>query len=108
MVTRSSHSINMCPPHSPTRITKKSILKLPGAFHWPKTSRIRFWAFSYSMAEPCGRSVHLITYFIVILPKGVTPSYDFCAVDPNTKAQLAAGTKWREHTQYKRGDRICQ
>src|SRR6185369_9270677 len=64
MVTRSSHSISMWPPHSPTRITKKSILKLPGAFHWPKTSRIRFWAFSYSMGEPCGRSNQLITYFI--------------------------------------------
>src|SRR6478735_3080233 len=64
MVTGSSHSINMCPPHSPTRITKKSILKLPGAFHWPKTSRMRFWAFSYSIGEPCGRSNQLITYFI--------------------------------------------
>src|SRR4029079_5802283 len=65
MVTRSSHSINMCPPHSPTRITKKSILKLPGAFHWPNTSRIRFWAFSYSIGEPCGRSNQLITYLIL-------------------------------------------
>src|SRR3954453_5650074 len=64
MVTRSSHSISMCPPHSPTRITKKSILKFSGAFHWPKTSRIRFWAFSYSIGEPCGRSNQLITYFI--------------------------------------------
>src|SRR6266481_5449402 len=64
MVTGSSHSISMCPPHSPTRITKKSILKLPGAFHWPKTSRIRFWAFSYSSGEPCGRSYQLIMYFI--------------------------------------------
>src|SRR5437868_14118822 len=54
----------MCPPHSPTRITKKSILKLPGAFHWPKTSRILFWAFSYSIGEPCGRSDQLITYFM--------------------------------------------
>src|SRR5690242_9782720 len=67
MVTRSSHSMSMCPPHSPTRITKKSILKLPGAFHWPKTSRMRFWAFSYSIGEPCGRSNQLITYFIVVL-----------------------------------------
>src|ERR1043166_1938722 len=65
MVTRSSHSISMCPPHSPTRITKNSILKLPGAVHWPKTSRIRFWAFSYSMGEPCGRSNQLSTYFIL-------------------------------------------
>jgi len=30
---RSSHSISICPPHSPTRITKNSILKLAGAFH---------------------------------------------------------------------------
>src|SRR4029078_5054672 len=52
----------MCPPHSPTRMTKNSILKLAGAFHCPKTSRIRFWAFSYSMGEPCGRSNQLITY----------------------------------------------
>src|SRR6266542_2018515 len=57
----------MCPPHSPTRITKNSILKLAGAFHWPNTSRTRFWAFSYSMGEPCGRSNQLITYFIDIL-----------------------------------------
>src|SRR6266567_9539774 len=57
----------MCPPHSPTRITKNSILKLAGAFHSPNTSRIRFWAFSYSMGEPCGRSNQLITYFIGIL-----------------------------------------
>src|SRR5665213_345368 len=64
MVTRSSHSMSMCPPHSPTRITKNSILKLAGAFHCPKTSRIRFWAFSYSMGEPCERSNQLITYFI--------------------------------------------
>src|SRR3954468_10889079 len=59
----------MCPPHSPTRITKNWILKLPGAFHCPKTSRIRFCAFSYSTGEPCGRSNQLITYFIVTLPK---------------------------------------
>src|SRR6476469_8795805 len=65
MVTGSSHSINICPPHSPTRITKNSILKLAGVFHRPNTSRIRFWAFSYSMGEPCGRSNQLITYFIV-------------------------------------------
>ena len=64
MVTGSSHSTSMCPPHSPTRITKNSILKLAGAFHWPKTSRMRFWAFSYSMGEPCGRSNQLSTYFM--------------------------------------------
>src|SRR6185437_4173376 len=60
----SSHSINICPPHSPTRTTKNSILKLAGAFHWPNTSRIRFWAFSYSIGEPCGRSNQLMMYFI--------------------------------------------
>jgi hypothetical protein len=64
MATGSSHSISMCPPHSPTRITKNSISKLSGASHCPNTSRIRFWAFSYSMGEPCGRSNQLITYFI--------------------------------------------
>src|ERR1039458_1093637 len=64
MVSGSSHSINICPPHSPTRITKNSILKLAGAFHWPNTSRIRFWAFSYSIGEPCGRSNQLIMYFM--------------------------------------------
>src|SRR5665213_593500 len=71
MVTRSSHSMSMCPPHSPTRITKYSILKLAGAFHCPKTSRIRFWAFSYSMGEPCGRSNQLITYFTGVLLSSV-------------------------------------
>src|SRR5206468_12658510 len=75
MVTKSSHSISMCPPHSPTRITKNSILKLAGAFHWPNTSRIRFWAFSYSVGEPCGRSNQLITYFIGILLGRVDPTF---------------------------------
>ena len=45
------------PPQSPTRITNSSILKLSGAFHCVKTSRIRFCAFSYSIGDPCGRSV---------------------------------------------------
>src|ERR1039458_5346906 len=45
----SSHSINIYPPQSPTRMTKDSILKLAGAFHGLKTSRIRFCAFSYSI-----------------------------------------------------------
>lgn len=54
----SSHFTSIWPPHSPTRITKNSILKLAGAFHWPKTSRIasgilyshgdRFWALGES------------------------------------------------------------
>src|SRR5579864_8706109 len=63
-VSGSSHSTNIWPPHSPTRITKNSILKLAGAFHWPNTSRIRFWAFSYSIGEPCGRSNQLMMYFM--------------------------------------------
>ena len=54
-------------PHSPTRITKTSILKFAGAFQGRKTSSIRFWAFSYSIGEPCGRSNQLIMYFIAIL-----------------------------------------
>jgi hypothetical protein len=36
------------PTQSPIRMTKDSILKLSGAFHQVKISRIRFWAFSYS------------------------------------------------------------
>src|SRR5215211_3237502 len=84
MVTRSSHSISMCPPHSPTRITKKSILKLAGAFHWPKTSRIRFWAFSYSRGEPCGRSNQLMTYFMAIL-REVESRWAPCPLDGLTK-----------------------
>jgi hypothetical protein len=55
------------PPQSPTRITKDSILKLAGAFHGLKTSRIRFCAFSYSMGEPCGRSFQVIMYFMNFL-----------------------------------------
>src|SRR3954454_16376913 len=54
----------MYPPQSPTRITNNSILKLSGAFHWVNTSRIRFWAFSYSIGDPCGRSDQLSMYFI--------------------------------------------
>src|ERR1019366_9221126 len=55
----------MYPPQSPTRITNNSILKLPGGFHCVKTSRILFCAFSYSIGEPCGRSVHVSMYFKV-------------------------------------------
>src|SRR6476646_11165199 len=64
----SSQSSNIYPPQSPTRITNNSILKLPGGFHCVKTSRIRFCAFSYSIGEPCGRSVHVSMYFNGILP----------------------------------------
>src|SRR5712692_9784126 len=63
----SSQSNIIYPPQSPTRITNNSILKLAGAFHCVKTSSIRFWAFSYSIGEPCGRSDQLIMYFIGIL-----------------------------------------
>jgi hypothetical protein len=48
-------------------MTNNSILKLSGAFHCVKTSRIRFWAFSYSIGDPCGRSDQLSMYFIGIL-----------------------------------------
>jgi hypothetical protein len=48
-------------------MTNISILKLSGAFHWVKTSRMRFWAFSYSIGDPCERSFQLITYFIGML-----------------------------------------
>src|SRR5207248_10693203 len=63
----SSHSINIYPPQSPTRITNDSILKLAGAFHGLKTSKIRFCAFSYSMGVPCGRSFQVIMYFMIFL-----------------------------------------
>src|SRR5437764_15237777 len=63
----SSQSSIIYPPQSPTRITNNSILKLAGAFHCVKTSSIRFWAFSYSVGDPCGRSNQLIMYFIGIL-----------------------------------------
>ena len=42
--------------------------KVRGAFHCVKTSRIRFWAFSYSAGEPSGNSNQLIMYFIWIQP----------------------------------------
>src|SRR4051812_19932378 len=45
-------------------MTNISILKLSGAFHWVKTSRMRYWAFSYSIGDPCERSFQLIMYFI--------------------------------------------
>jgi hypothetical protein len=32
-----------------------------------KTSSARFWLFSYSVGDPCGRSNQLIMYFFVIL-----------------------------------------
>src|SRR5205085_7471265 len=62
----SSQSNIIYPPQSPTRMTNNSILKLAGAFHCVKTSSIRFWAFSYSIGDPCGRSDQLSMYFINI------------------------------------------
>src|SRR5438874_4902086 len=61
----------MYPPQSPTRMTNDSILKVAGAFHGLKTSRIRFCAFSYSIGEPCGRSFQVIMYFMGVLLVGV-------------------------------------
>src|SRR5205823_3575033 len=62
----SSHSINIYPPQSPTRMTNDSILKFAGAFHELKTSKIRFCAFSYSMGVPCGRSFQVLSHFVTI------------------------------------------
>jgi hypothetical protein len=42
-------------------------LKLAGAFHGLKTSKIRFCAFSYSLGVPCGRSFQVIMYFMIFL-----------------------------------------
>src|ERR1051326_9501073 len=69
----SSQSSIIYPPQSPTRMTNNSILKLAGAFHWVKTSKMRFWAFSYSMGEPCERSVQVSMYFIGVLEQYVWP-----------------------------------
>src|SRR6476660_1301071 len=45
-------------------MTNSSILKSAGADHCVNTSRMRFWAFSYSIGEPCERSVQVSMYFI--------------------------------------------
>jgi hypothetical protein len=74
MVTGSSHSINICPPHSPTPDYEKLDLEIAGAFYWPNTSRIRFWAFSYSVAEPCGCSNQLIPSFMFFPSFGNGPT----------------------------------
>jgi hypothetical protein len=50
-------------------------LKLAGAFHCVKTSRIRFWAFSYSIGDPCGRSNQLSMYFIGFLDQLISGFY---------------------------------
>jgi hypothetical protein len=41
--------------------------------------RIRFWALSYSMGEPCGRSNQLITYFM-FFPSFANGLTDHCAL----------------------------
>ena len=46
-------------------------LEVVSAFHCVKTSRIRFWAFSYSIGDPCGRSVQVSIYFIGIPPSAL-------------------------------------
>src|SRR5919201_4685852 len=84
----------MCPPHSPTRMTNTSILKLAGAFHGRKTSRIRFWAFSYSIGDPCERSNQLIMYFIDILLDQVDIFRDATSLDgltPRLSGRRLAG-----------------
>src|SRR5204863_8323195 len=67
----SSQSSIIYPPQSPTRMTNNSILKLAGAFHWVKTSRIRFWALWYSIGDHCGRSVQVSMYFLGVLLRRV-------------------------------------
>src|SRR5919201_5817809 len=79
----------MCPPHSPTRMTNTSILKLAGAFHGRKTSRIRFWAFSYSIGDPCERSNQLIMYFIDILLDQVDIFRDATSLDGLARSALS-------------------
>src|SRR6185503_9276587 len=79
----------MCPPHSPTRTTNTSILKLAGAFHGRKTSRIRFWAFSYSIGDPCERSYQLIMYFIDILLDQADSLKSGCCLDGPTAGWAA-------------------
>src|SRR5215210_4603924 len=75
----------MYPPQSPTRMTNNSILKLEGASHLVKTSRMRFWAFSYSIGEPCGRSFQVIMYLvdICVLPSDWIVSYHSTLTDPS-------------------------
>lgn len=68
------HQIVAFHEHVPAPFTDaddEECLKFPGAFDCPKTSRIRFCAFSYSIGEPCGRSNQLMMYFTMILPERV-------------------------------------
>src|SRR6266705_4762945 len=88
------------PPQSPTRITNNSILKLAGAFHCVKTSSIRFWAFSYSIGEPCGRSDQVSMYFISIL---------LCWVDVigNARVDVAPGRRGHAPNNLLKNDGFC-
>jgi hypothetical protein len=77
-------------------MTKDSILKLAGAFHGLKTSRIRFCAFSYSMGVPCGRSFQVIMYFMIFLI-----SHIFVTIRPVAYRDGLAtghGEGWGKHT----------
>jgi hypothetical protein len=57
--------------HVPTPLSHTHHEKLDLEVVWrlplTNTSRIRFWAFSYSTGEPCVRSNQLTMYFIAIL-----------------------------------------
>src|SRR3954447_15203733 len=85
----SSHSMNIYPPQSPTRMTNASILKLAGAFHGLKTSKIRFCAFSYSLGVPCGRSFQVIMYFMIFLSCAFYDDLPLSLIEMNY--QLAMG-----------------
>src|SRR6201981_624382 len=91
----SSHSINIYPPQSPTRITNDSILKLAGAFQGLKTSRIRFCAFSYSMGVPCGRSFQVIMYFMICLLSRIVT---ICPVAYTDGLATGHGEAWGKDT----------
>jgi hypothetical protein len=76
-------------------MTNDSILKLAGAFHGLKTSRILFCACSYSAGEPCGRSFQLIMYFMVL------SSFAFCgdySVAYREGSATGNGERWSKDT----------
>src|SRR5690348_9633350 len=77
-------------------MTNDSILKLAGAFQGLNTSRIRFWAFSYSIGEPCGRSFQLIMYFILVLPPELqmVPSARRVAANPPFNPTISTQEKF--------------
>ena len=43
-------------------------LEITGCLPLRENFEIRFWAFSYSIGDPCGRSVQVSMYFIGIPP----------------------------------------